>query len=161
MPFAIVAFALAATNASLQYHRFHNDTYAVALQDSTIEDENGKAKKNILRAGTTVRLLKNGSEGKIMVQTSDKTCEGWANSGHFMPRGSRIRAHEFHYYDSEDNGADCIATKPSTGRNYPCIHVGESHWYGFPHLYYPSCPEFAERFVENAKKFSKSGKDML
>ncbi len=83
------------------------------------------------------------------------------NSGHFMPRGSRIRAHEFHYYDSEDNGADCIATKPSTGRNYPCIHVGESHWYGFPHLYYPSCPEFAERFVENAKKFSKSGKDML
>lgn len=85
MPFAIVAFALAATNASLQYHRFHNDTYAVALQDSTIEDENGKAKKNILRAGTTVRLLKNGSEGKIMVQTSDKTCEGWANSGHFMP----------------------------------------------------------------------------
>lgn len=85
MPFAIAAFALAATNASLQYHRFHNDTYAVALQDSTIEDENGKAKKNILRAGTTVRLLKNGSEGKIMVQTSDKTCEGWANSGHFMP----------------------------------------------------------------------------
>ena len=83
------------------------------------------------------------------------------NSGHFMPRGSRIRAHEFHYYDSEDNGADCIATKPSTGRNYPCIHVGENHWYGFPHLYYPSCPEFAERFVENAKKFSKSGKDML
>ena len=78
-----------------------------------------------------------------------------------MPRGSRIRAHEFHYYDSEDNGADCIATKPSTGRNYPCIHVGENHWYGFPHLYYPSCPEFAERFVENVKKFSKSGKDML
>ena len=24
-----------------------------------------------------------------------------------------------------------------------------------------SDPEFAERFVENAKKFSKSGKDML
>ncbi len=83
------------------------------------------------------------------------------SSGYFMSRGSRIRAHEFHYYDSEDNGADCIATKPSTGRNYPCIHVGENHWYGFPHLYYSSCPEFAERFVENAKKFSKSGKDML
>ena len=83
------------------------------------------------------------------------------NSGHFMPRGSRIRAHEFHYYDSEDNGADCIATKPATGRNYPCIHVGENHWYGFPHLYYPSCPEFAKRFVANAKKFSKSGKGVL
>lgn len=73
--------------------------------------------------------------------------------GHFLPRGSRIRAHEFHYYDSEDNGADCTAYKPTTGRNYPCIHVGENHWYGFPHLYYPSCPAFAERFVEKAKKF--------
>ena len=83
------------------------------------------------------------------------------NSGYFMPRGSRIRAHEFHYYDSEDNGADCAAYKPATGRSYPCIHVGENHWYGFPHLYYPSCPEFAKRFVENAKKFSKSGKDVL
>ena len=74
-------------------------------------------------------------------------------AGHFLPLGGRIRAHEFHYYDSEDNGADCTATKPTTGRNYPCIHVGENHWYGFPHLYYPSCPEFAERFVEKAKKF--------
>ena len=82
-------------------------------------------------------------------------------AGHFLPSGSRIRAHEFHYYDSEDNGADCIAAKPATGRNYPCIHVGENHWYGFLHLYYPSCPEFAKRFVEKAKKFSKSGKDVL
>lgn len=83
------------------------------------------------------------------------------SSGYFMSHGSSIRAHEFHYYDSEDNGADCIATKPATGRKYPCIHVGENHWYGFPHLYYPSLPEFAERFVEKAKKFSKSGKDVL
>ena len=75
--------------------------------------------------------------------------------GHFLPRGSRIRAHEFHYYDSEDNGADCTASKPTTGRSYPCIHVGENHWYGFPHLYYPSCPEFAERFVEKALQYKQ------
>ena len=75
--------------------------------------------------------------------------------GHFLPRGSRIRAHEFHYYDSEDNGADCTASKPTTGRNYSCIHVGENHWYGFPHLYYPSCPEFAKRFVEKALQYKQ------
>lgn len=79
--------------------------------------------------------------------------------GHFLPHGSRIRAHEFHYYDSEDNGADCIAYKPTTGRNYPCIHVGENHWYGFPHLYYPSCPEFAERFVEKAAQYKQHRKE--
>lgn len=75
------------------------------------------------------------------------------NSEYFLPRGSRIRAHEFHYYDSEDNGVDCTATKPTIGRKYPCIHVGENHWYGFPHLYYPSCPEFAEQFVEKAAQY--------
>ena len=79
--------------------------------------------------------------------------------GHFLPRGSRIRAHEFHYYDSEDNGADCTAYKPTTGRNYPCIHVGENHWYGFPHLSYPSCPEFAERFVEKTVRYKQYRKE--
>ena len=80
-------------------------------------------------------------------------------AGHFLPHGGSIRAHEFHYYDSEDNGADCTATKPATGRNYPCIHVGENHWYGFPHLYYPSCPEFAERFVEKAAEYKQYRKE--
>ena len=75
------------------------------------------------------------------------------NDGHFLPRGSRICAHEFHYYDSEDNGADCTASKPTTGRSYPCIHAGENHWFGFPHLYYPSCPAFAERFVTRAERY--------
>ncbi len=76
-------------------------------------------------------------------------------SGYFLPHDGHIRAHEFHYYDSEDNGADCTAYKPTTVRNYPCIHAGENHWYGFPHLYYPSCPEFAERFVEKAAKYQR------
>lgn len=75
--------------------------------------------------------------------------------GHFLPQGSRIRGHEFHYYDSEDNGTDCTAYKPTTGRNYACIHTGENYWYGFPHLYYPSCPEFAGRFIEKARMFGQ------
>ena len=73
-------------------------------------------------------------------------------SGHFLPQGSRIRGHEFHYYDSEDNGADCTAYKPTTGRNYACIHAGENHWYGFPHLYYPSDPKFVKWFLERTEK---------
>ena len=75
------------------------------------------------------------------------------NGGYFLSAGSRIRGHEFHYFDSEDNGVDCTAYKPTTGRSYPCVHAGENHWYGFPHLYYPSCPAFAERFAEMTKKF--------
>lgn len=71
----------------------------------------------------------------------------------FLPEGQRIRAHEFHYFDSTDNGNNCLAIKPVTGREYPCIIEGENYWLGFPHLYYPSNPAFAEKFVEKAGSY--------
>lgn len=71
----------------------------------------------------------------------------------FLPEGERIRGHEFHYFDSQQNGENCVATKPVTGRNYPCVISKENCWMGFPHLYYPSNPAFAERFVERAKNY--------
>lgn len=73
------------------------------------------------------------------------------NSVHFLKSGERIRAHEFHYFDSTDNGDGCTARKPVTGRTYPCVVTGETYWLGFPHLYYPSNPDFAERFVSMAR----------
>ena len=71
----------------------------------------------------------------------------------FLQEGEMIRGHEFHYFDSQQNGENCIATKPATGRNYPCVISKENCWMGFPHLYYPSNPAFAERFVEKAKNY--------
>lgn len=62
--------------------------------------------------------------------------------------GGTIRAHEFHYYDVPNPGEDCIAVKPVGGRSYRCMHAGENYLWGFPHLYYPSNPAFAARFVE-------------
>ena len=71
----------------------------------------------------------------------------------FLPEGEMIRGHEFHYFDSQQNGESCVATKPVTGRNYPCVISKENCWMGFPHLYYPSNPAFAECFVEKAKNY--------
>lgn len=78
----------------------------------------------------------------------------------FLPPDEKIRAHEFHYYDSTDNGTDCIATKPATGRKYDCVISKDNYWLGFPHLYYPSNPHFAERFVRKAQEYrrNKNGK---
>ena len=70
----------------------------------------------------------------------------------FLPEGQVIRGHEFHYFDSEKNGEACIASKPVSGKTYPCILAGETYWMGFPHLYYPSNPAFARNFVEKAAK---------
>lgn len=78
----------------------------------------------------------------------------------FLPLNEKIKAHEFHYYDSTDNGADCIATKPATGRNYDCVISHDNYWLGFPHLYYPSNPHFAESLVRKAYEYrrNKNGK---
>ena len=69
-----------------------------------------------------------------------------------MPEPEKIKAHEFHYFDSTANGEDCIATKPVTGRSWKCIHASDDHFWGFPHLYYPSDPKFVKWFLERAEK---------
>lgn len=74
----------------------------------------------------------------------------------FLPENTSIKGHEFHYYDSTDNGADAVALKPVTGRNYSCMIIDETHWMGFPHLYYPSNPAFAKSLVEKAMRYKKS-----
>lgn len=69
-----------------------------------------------------------------------------------MPEPEKIKAHEFHYFDSTANGEDCIATKPVTGRSWKCIHASDDHFWGFPHLYYPSDPKFVKWFLERTEK---------
>ena len=73
----------------------------------------------------------------------------------FLPEGARIKGHEFHYFDSTDNGSNCVAVKPVTGKTYPCVMEGEQYFIGFPHLYYPSNPAFAKSFVEKARQYKK------
>ena len=68
--------------------------------------------------------------------------------------GESIRAHEFHYYDSEDNGSGFTAAKPSGKRNWPCVHANDTLYAGFPHLYFPANPAFAENFVRKAADYA-------
>ena len=68
----------------------------------------------------------------------------------FLPAGVQIAGHEFHYYDSTDNGAGAVAKKPVTGRSWECVHESPSQWMGFPHLYYYSNSEYAYRFLKKA-----------
>lgn len=74
---------------------------------------------------------------------------------YFLPEGGMVKGHEFHYYDSTDNGGDAIAVKPVTGKEYSCIIEDENRWMGFPHLYYPSNPAFVKAFVRKAEKYKE------
>ena len=71
----------------------------------------------------------------------------------FLQKGETIRGHEFHYYDSEDNGECAIAKKPVGIRSWECVHAGSDHWWGFAHLSYYSNPKFAEKFAEACRSY--------
>ena len=71
------------------------------------------------------------------------SCEG------MLPAGTRVKGHEFHYWDSTDPGSDWSARKPS-GREYGCIRDSGSVVAGFPHLYYYSNPDVPAAFVRRA-----------
>lgn len=68
-------------------------------------------------------------------------------------KGDCCQGHEFHYYDSEENGSDALAVKPSGKRSWKCIHGNEFFEAGFPHLFYYSNIEFAKHFVESCRKY--------
>lgn len=75
--------------------------------------------------------------------------------GSGFPGMERIRGHEFHYYDTSENGSDMMAAKPLSGRSWSCAFSGPDHWWGFPHLYYASCPGFAANFLYAADLYHK------
>lgn len=66
-----------------------------------------------------------------------------------------IKGHEFHYWESGDCGTCWTAKKPLSDRSWSCVHSEQGQIAGFPHLYYPSAPEFAERWLETCRKWQK------
>lgn len=75
--------------------------------------------------------------------------------GQLLREGETIKAHEFHYFDTTNNGADFLARKPFGKREWICIHGGDCWAAGFPHLYYYSNPEFAFRFLQQCMEKRK------
>lgn len=69
------------------------------------------------------------------------------------PAGTSIRGHEFHYYDTDCNGDSFHAEKPAGSRVWDCMVGTGTILAGFPHLYYPSNPGVAARFLEQAQAF--------
>ena len=64
-----------------------------------------------------------------------------------LAAGESIRGHEFHYWDAEAPGDALVACK-SSGRQWRCAYANETLYAGYPHLYFYSNPQVAERFVK-------------
>ena len=70
-----------------------------------------------------------------------------------LRKGETFPIHEFHYWDTTNNGTDCSAVKPVSGRSWQCAITGPALFAGFPHLYFAAHPVLAERFVAAAAAF--------
>jgi cobyrinic acid a,c-diamide synthase len=73
-----------------------------------------------------------------------------------LKKDESIRGHEFHYWDSTNNGACMEARKPGGKKSWDCLHGEGNLLAGFPHFYYPSNPVFPKRFVESCKGVRKN-----
>lgn len=69
--------------------------------------------------------------------------------------GGSLPAHEFHYWDSNAPGTDFTAQKPHRTTNWSCGYTGKALYAGFPHLYFPGCPEAARKFMGAAADYGK------
>lgn len=63
------------------------------------------------------------------------------------PAGTAIRCHEFHYYDTDNNGEDLTAVK-TNGTTYGCGHCSATSYAGFPHIYFYNDISMARRIYE-------------
>lgn len=67
--------------------------------------------------------------------------------------GETVPVHEFHYWDSTENGTAFAMQKPVTGRAWECGFATPTLYAAFPHLYFAGHPQLAARFVRAAAAF--------
>lgn len=74
--------------------------------------------------------------------------------GLFGSAGTTFRAHEFHYYDSTDNGNAFTAVK-SNGRSWDCVRYTDTLYAGYPHLFLPANIPAAEAFFRKCLDYQE------
>ncbi|EJP24671.1 cobyrinic acid a,c-diamide synthase [Lachnoanaerobaculum sp. ICM7] len=65
-----------------------------------------------------------------------------------MKKNQKIRSHEFHYFDSTNNGEYAHAVKANKSKEWNCINAYENIFAGFPHIYLRGYEFLVENLVE-------------
>lgn len=68
-------------------------------------------------------------------------------------KGQSFPAHEFHYWDSEENGDVFAAQKPMRKSHWNCMIARNNFIGGYPHLYFYSNPQIAKNFLNICQKY--------
>lgn len=119
----------------LYLHRLVRDEFNESYPMAGVFDAEAAGKEKLTRFGYVTLTAKHG--------------------GMLANLGGSLRAHEFHYWDSNAPGEEFTAQKPHRATNWSCGYTGKAIYAGFPHLYFPGCPEAARRFMRAAADYSK------
>lgn len=115
------------------------------------EDMQGQACQGVgVISGTAYRTGKLSRFGYIQVQSKSGTV--------FGQEVGMSPAHEFHYFDSLNSGADCYARKPNSSRGWECLHSTDTMLAGFPHFYYYGNPKLAEAYLKCCQNYQRTNK---
>ena len=72
-----------------------------------------------------------------------------------LRRGETVPAHEFHYWDSTENGTSLTARKAGRETAWRCGAVSPSLYAAFPHLHFGGGLPLARRFVEGGVRWRR------
>ena len=75
-------------------------------------------------------------------------------AGVFEPAGTEMKAHEFHYWDSSDNGNAFTARKPN-GKEWKCAVITDTLYAGYPHLFLAASIPAAEAFYKKCLSYKE------
>ena len=70
-------------------------------------------------------------------------------------QGETVPVHEFHYWDTTENGCVLEAVKPGGSKKWACCYASPSLYAGFPHLHFGGALPIAERFAAAAAVWHK------
>ena len=113
-----------------------------------LEDDQGGAYSQVgVVQGASFKTDKLGRFGYITLTA--------AHDGMLAEEGDQLRAHEFHYWDSETPGTDFTAVKPQSSRSWKCGMSTPTMYAGYPHLYLAGHPKAAQRFVEACTRYER------
>ena len=120
--------------------------YLYLLEELEAEDGRIWPMTGVLK-GKGYKKGKNGRFGYIGVETEKDSL--------YLKPGEQIRGHEFHYWDCETEEGERVMTakKPVGNRSWPCMRIKKQVMAGFPHLFYPSFPDFAFRFAKACAEY--------
>ncbi|HWQ77484.1 MAG TPA: cobyrinate a,c-diamide synthase [Anaerovoracaceae bacterium] len=70
-------------------------------------------------------------------------------------KGTILKGHEFHYWDSTNTGSGFHAQKPLRETGWDCIITKGNLWAGYPHIHFYSNIEAAAEFIREVRNYQE------